>query len=115
MTQHSTSQGATVSFVSLHESSPSCACPTCAVRCPLLLPQNLWFDGPTYLEENKGGTHETNATTASFILTPTTASSATCPTPNYNNHAAAAVSFSGVSALLAVAMLTVALQQIITA
>ena len=40
---------------------------------------NFWFDGPTYLEETKGSTHETTPTTSTVTIAPWTGGAVTCP------------------------------------
>ena len=47
---------------------------------------NLWWNGPTYLEENEGGTHEQNATSSSFTIT--ASSSTAAPTCSGCSHSA---------------------------
>ena len=57
-----------------------CCCSARAVWC-----QNLWYNNPTFLEENEGGTHETNATSSSFTIQAVSTGTTAAPTCSGNN------------------------------
>ena len=72
----------------------------------LCLLQNLWFNGPTYDEENKGGTHESSVLASSFAVTPTTTPNVIPACPPLTN---GAVTAHGQPMLVAAAVLLAAL------
>ena len=80
----------------------------CVCVCAL---QNLWFNGPTYDEENQGGTHEVNVTSGSFSITAVSSGTTTAPTcSSGGNNNGAAQSSSALLALVAAAALLALLQ-----
>ena len=61
---------------------------------------NLWWNGPTFLEENEGNRHEVNATYSSLTITPSSSGLyPTCPS-SPNTNAARALSAPSIAALV---------------